>query len=175
MDLLSELGKKYGTDKIGKHNYLPIYYDLFKDRRNEVKKVLEIGPAEGAGLFMFRDFFPNAAIYGAEIDPERVNKLQGLDRIEVYQCDQSNYEDLMSLIEKTGGDIDLVIDDGSHKPTDQIFTCESLMRKLYFGATYIIEDVADENIVRELNKFYPEVKKVGKRYDDRLVIMKIDE
>src|SRR3990172_4410475 len=101
MDELSKLGIKYGTDKIGKHNYLPVYYDLFKDRRNEVKKVLEIGTAEGASLFMWRDFFPNATIYGAEIDPKRVKLMEGQERINVFECDQSFEIELKELLEKT--------------------------------------------------------------------------
>src|SRR3990167_1132624 len=102
MDELSKLGIKYGTDKIGKHNYLPVYYDLFKDRRNEIKKVLEIGVGEGAGLRMFRDFFPDAMIYGAEIDETRVFKE---DRIEVIKCDQTKMVDLVNLVSKTGNDV----------------------------------------------------------------------
>lgn len=175
MDKLSKLGIKYGTDKIGKHNYLPVYYDLFhnQSKRRKVKKVLEIGVAEGAGLFMFRDFFTNATIYGAEIDQKRVDALQGKDRIEVFKCDQTSNEDLISLFRKIRLDIDLIIDDGSHKPQDQVFTCLSILPSLDKGAIYVIEDVADESIVAEISKFYkPEVVKVGKRYDDKLVIIK---
>lgn len=175
MNKLEELGLKYGTDKIGKHNYLPVYYDLFhnQSKRRKVKKVLEIGVAEGAGLFMFRDFFPNATIYGAEIDQARVDALQGKERIEVYKCDQSNPEDLVSLFVKIRLDIDLVIDDGSHKPEHQVYTCLSILPSLDKGAIYVIEDVADESIVKEIEKFYkPEVIRVGKRYDDVLVIIR---
>lgn len=175
MNKLEELGLKYGTDKGTKHNYLKVYYDLFHNngKRKKVKKVLEIGVAEGAGLFMFRDFFTNATIYGAEIDQARVDKLQGKDRIEVYKCDQSKSEDLVSLFVKIRLDIDLIIDDGSHKPEDQVFTCLSILPSLNKGAIYIIEDVADLSIVKEIEKFYkPEVVRVGERYDDVLVIIR---
>jgi hypothetical protein len=173
MDELSKLGIKYGTDKIGKHNYLPVYYDLFKDRRNTVKKVLEIGTAEGAGLFMFREFFLAATIYGAEIDQKRVDLMKGEDRIEVYKCDQTNENDLDSIIEKIGSDIDFVIDDGSHKPEDQVFTCLELMPLLNKEVTYVIEDVAKPEIAEFLrNKYECAVVEVGKRYDDRLIIVR---
>ena len=173
MDELTQLAIKYGTDKWGKHHYTPVYYDLFKDRQNEVQKVLEIGTAEGAGLFMFRDFFPNAIIYGAEIDPRRVELMKGQDRIEVFEVNQASGDDLINLMNEIGGDIDLVIDDGSHKPEDQIFTCLYLMQYVKKGCIYVIEDVADTDIISILaNKFYVEVKEVGERYDDRLVIIK---
>lgn len=172
-DELSQLAKKYGTDKWGKHHYTPVYYDLFKDKRNEVKKVLEIGPAEGAGLFMFRDFFPNAIIYGAEIDEHRVNKLRGLDRIVPFGCDQSKQKDLMMIYQRFGVDFDLIIDDGSHKPSDQATSCWSLYNFLAEGGYYIIEDVANAKVVMErLNPLNPELKRVGDRYDDQLIIIK---
>lgn len=179
MDELSKLGLKYGTDKIGKHHYLPVYYELFKDRRNEVKKVLEIGPAEGAGLFMFRDFFPNALIYGIEIDQKRVDKLQGLVGIQVFKGDQSNRDELLDVLDQIlpgSNDLDLIIDDGSHKPEDQIFTCLTLMPFLKLGnTTYIIEDVADEIVyekIKKTNDYNVEMRRVGDRYDDRLVIVR---
>jgi len=169
MNLLEELGIKYGTDKIGKHNYLPVYFDLFKNRRNEVKKVLEIGVGEGAGLRMFRDFFPNATIYGAEIDEKRIFKEE---RIEVFNFDQSSVKSIYKSIDLLG-ELDLVIDDGSHYPLDQIFTCYGMMPFLKKDAVYIIEDVADTDIISILsNKYYVDVKEVGKRYDDRLLIIK---
>jgi len=169
MNILEELGLKYGTDKIGKHNYLPHYYDMFKDRRNTVKKVLEIGVGEGAGLRMWRDFFPNAMIYGAEIDESRIFKD---DRIEVVKCDQSEKDDLEYLYEQTGTDIDLVVDDGSHKPEDQVFTAWKLMLMLDTIVTYVIEDVADLTIKDQLGNYDTQVIECGKRYDDRLVVVK---
>lgn len=174
-NILDLLAQKYGTDKWGKHHYTPVYYELFKDRRESIQKVLEIGPAEGAGLFMFRDFFPNATIYGAEIDKKRVNKLRGLDRIHVYQCDQSSREDVERLIGQIGSAIDIVIDDGSHEPTDQVFTCIEMMPMLTKEVVYIIEDVAYPDLVGEsLDNagFDVEVKRVGDRYDDCLVIVR---
>jgi hypothetical protein len=97
MDQLTKLAVKYKTDKWGKHHYTPVYYDLFKDRRETVKNVIEIGVAEGAGLFMWREFFPNATIYGAEFDKQRVDFLMGeeRDRITVFKCDQSKEKTLL--------------------------------------------------------------------------------
>lgn len=173
MDELTRLAIKYGTDKWGKHHYTPVYYDLFKDRRNEVKKVLEIGPAEGAGLFMFRDFFPNATIYGFEIDSVRFEKLQGLERIEVFIADQSKSGDMKALMEVIG-DVDIVIDDGSHKTSDQLF---SLMNIWPRTNTYIIEDVHEPEALEEyINNYFEYTKQVrvvkcSSRYDDNLIII----
>lgn len=170
MDTLSKLGLKYGTDKIGKHNYLPLYYAMFNNKKNKIKKVLEIGVGEGLGLRMFRDFFPNAMIYGAEIED---NRIFIEDRIKTIKCDQTEVKDLRRLLKIIGTDIDIVIDDGSHIPDDQVFTCVNMMPFLNKKTIYIIEDVSDPNILDQLN-FYYESKmiKLGDRYDDRLIIVR---
>jgi hypothetical protein len=168
MNDLEKLGLKYGTDKIGKHNYLPVYHNLFKDRRDTVKKVLEIGAGEGLGLRMFRDYFPNAMIYGGEIEDSR---LFDDDRIMVIKCDQSKPLDLSVLLEVTGTDIDLFIDDGSHRPQDQLSTVLTVFPKLNTGSIYVIEDVAEKSILESLpREWNVDLVTCGKRYDDRLII-----
>lgn len=172
MDTLTKLAIKYKTDKWGKHNYTPHYYKMFQNRgkRKRIKKVLEIGVGEGAGLRMFRDFFPNARIYGAEIEANRLFKE---DRIEVIPCDQTNKDDLVMLFDIIGLDIDLVVDDGSHKPKDQVFTCLSTLPRLKKDCVYVIEDVADMSILEPISKHYTtNTIECGKRYDDRLIVIK---
>jgi|SRR3990167_2610741 len=169
MDELSRLGKKYGTDKTGKHHYLPVYYNLFKDRRSEIKKVLEIGVGEGASLRMWREFFSSAMIYGGEIQHDRIFKEE---RIEVLSCDQSFEVDLADLIAYTGSDIDLFVDDGSHLSQDQLFTCLTVMPWLDKKVIYVIEDVADASLAGHIREYDVETVDCGKRYDDRLLIIR---
>jgi hypothetical protein len=173
MNDLDNLAIKYGTDRLGKHNYTPIYYKMFKDQRDAFKKILEIGVSEGAGLRMWQDFFPNAKIYGAEIKDEYIFK-EG--RMEVIKCDASSLSDLESVLDKTGTDLDLVIDDASHRTKDQIFTCETIVPKLQGNFIYVIEDVAWDWIFDELVKKLPDfdltMVRAGKRFDDRLIIIR---
>lgn len=163
---LDELAIKYGTDKAPqiRHTYTPFYYDLLKERRLNIKKVLEIGAGEGASLRMWRDFFPNAQIYSADNVDSRIFKE---DRIEVFKCDQSSEQDLRDLIAKTGSDIDLVVDDGSHIPEHQVFTCLTLMPLLQKKVIYVIEDVTEPEIIKEqLSKYdlqIPELQLVTAR------------
>ena len=169
MNDIKRLGLKYGTDKVTKHNYDEVYHKLFKDKRETVKKVVEIGAGEGLGLRMFRDYFPKAIIYGAEIDKKRIFKE---DRIEVIECDQSNVDDLTRLLDKTGFDIDIMIDDGSHKPKDQVITALTVMPLIKKEAIYVIEDVADPTIIKYFEDYACEVVVLSKRYDDRLIIIR---
>lgn len=177
---LCELAYKYGSDKcpqLKKHTYTEYYFDLLEGKRDQVKKVLEIGVGgRGASLYMWQDFFPKAKIFGADID---VSRLINQNRIESIYCDQSNKKDLKRLISKTGPDIDLVVDDGSHVPDHQVISCLTLMPLLKKGATYIIEDVADLSIVDKLKPLYdvevPQIRQPRKRYDNHLVVVKHKE
>lgn len=172
---LCKIALHYRCDKCpkrGKHTYTPYYYSLLKSRRNRIKKVLEIGVGKGASLKMWRDFFPNAHIYGADYRQEWL--IKG-DRIDSILCDQRRKEHLVSLIQKTGSDIDLIIDDGSHRPRDQVFTCLTLMPLVKKGVIYVIEDVADPNIVERLKGYKvvtPLLEQPKPHFDNRLVVIK---
>lgn len=173
-DLLTKIAIKHGTDRHpkSKHSYTPFYYKLFKKNRKKIKKILEIGVGEGSGLLMWQDFFPNAKIFGAENDPKRIFKE---NRIDVFYCDQSSAENLKALIGITGSNIDFVVDDGSHKPEDQILTCLTLMPLLNKNVIYVIEDVADLSIVKSLTEYnleIPALERKRPRYDDYLIIVR---
>lgn len=173
---LCKLAFKYRSDKcerLGRHTYTEYYYDLLKARRKTIKKVLEIGIGKGASLKMWRDFFPNAKIYGVDYRPDFLIKE---DRIESILCDQRRREHLVSLIEKTGSDIDLVVEDASHRSRDQVFTCLTLMPLLKKEAIYIIEDVSQPNIVERIGQYQydVEIPKIPyrNRFDNRLVVVR---
>lgn len=192
---LCEIAYKYGTDKCPqiKHVYTPFYYELLNDKRESIKKVLEIGIGNsedmkhigakydpnlnrqyvrGASLYMWREFFPNAQIYGADILPETIFTE---DRISTYLCDETKKEDIASLIEKTGSDIDLFIDDGSHLEKDQIFLCANMMPILKSDVIYIIEDVEfPERICAALPEFSCEIPRLNRRRwkKGRLVVVR---
>jgi hypothetical protein len=168
MTELCELAIKYGADKAPQimHSYTPIYYELFKNKR-AIKKVLEIGIGFpelmsfvpnytiGASLYMWRDFFPEATIYSADI---RKDILINEDRIKSFYVDQSDEGSLNHLVEEMGKDFDLIIDDGSHVATHQILTAKILNRCLTKDGIYIIEDVIDVNcVIPFLSDFKTEV------------------
>lgn len=184
---LCGLAFKYGSDKCPqiKHHYTPFYYDFLFDIKEQIEKVLEIGVGgqsamvwtnfkytTGASLYMWRDFFPNAQIYGADIDETAIFET---DRIKTFLCDQSKREDLLHLISIIGTDIDLVIDDGSHKPEDQILSCITLMPVLKKDVIYVIEDVGQSFIADKfMDKYKCEFPRLVHRSnkDDRLLIVR---
>ena len=190
MTLLCDIAFKYGTGKcpqIKLHN-TEWYFKEFNNRRNSVKKVFEMGvgggPGDllycpnytvGASMYMWRDFFPNAQIYGIDILPELAFK-DG--RIETFQCDQGDKKKLLEIINNIGRDIDLVVDDASHLIKHQVSCCLAIMPLLKKGAIYVIEDVRGGKrnyILDRLKEYNPELIEPlsGVRYnDDRLFVMR---
>lgn len=180
MTKLCDIAFRYGTDKCPqiKHHFTEYYYRLFKDRRREVRKVIEIGVGygidglSGASLYMWRDFFSNAQIYGADILEEHIFKT---DRIETFLCDQTKKEDLLYLLQKTGTDIDLFIDDGLHTTESQLFTFQTVMPLLDKNVTYVIEDAGYIRRLEPLKETYDfqAMRSKRRRYnDDRMIVLR---
>jgi hypothetical protein len=150
MTELCELAIKHGTDKWPFHKYTPHYHELFKDWRNDVRKVLEIGIGDdsmkntipnyvsGASLRMWHEYFPNADIYGLD---NNSNTLITGERIWSFLCDQGDPMQLDGVQVTIGKDFDLIVDDGCHIPEVQILTAKMLVPLLSPDGFYVIEDV----------------------------------
>lgn len=182
---LCKIAFKYGTDKcpqIG-HNYTPFYYKLFKDKKKKIKKVLEIGIGSrkaiqwvpdqyqtGASLLMWQDFFPNAHIYGVDIDPSTIFQTE---RITTFLFDTRESSNLLKLIGDIGSNIDLVIDDGSHNERNQIRAVRTLLPLLKKDCIYIIEDVRNLFAIRdELSREFDCQVFEFPRFGDKLLVVK---
>lgn len=161
---LCEMGFKYGADKVPcvGHCYTPFYYEYLKEYRYKFRKILEVGVGDnrmigaikgsiiGASIHMWRDFFPNAMIYGADKAKECIFEE---DRIKTFYCNENSKESIENLVKQTGTDIDLVIDDALHHTSNQIFLFENLMPLLDKKVIYIIEDCLHTRAIR---KTFPE-------------------
>ena len=72
-----------------------------------------IDGAPGGSVRAFRDFCPNAKIFGADIDKKILFEEP---RIKTYYVDQTSSSSLRELGKKIGKGFDLIIDDGLHAP-----------------------------------------------------------
>lgn len=196
MTILCDIAFKYGTDKCPqlKHHYTPYYYELFKDRRETVKKVVEVGIGwypgikyfstvydprlnrtycRGASLLMWRDFFPNAQIHGVDVSPETMFEAE---RITTHVCDTRNAPEIEALLTEIGPDVDLFIDDGSHLYNHQAFLAKTAMPLLNGEVVYIIEDVRNkftDRVAARLADYdcvVPDIRR--RRSDDSLIMVK---
>ena len=160
MTPLCLLAEKHGTNKhdVG---YTPIYYDLLKDR--PIQRVLELGiggpglshgaSRKGASLYMWRDFFPGAYIYGLD---NNLGLLFEAPFIQTGLADVTDPTSLTLAADATGGRFDLIVDDAVHKPDVQLAAARSLLPYLTPTGVYVIEDVIDgmDNIIRALPRGY---------------------
>lgn len=142
--ILSEMASSYQTDKHYEHNYFNlIYNDLFKDNYLDVKTFIEIGVHKGESLQLWRDYFKNAIVIGTDLDLNLANTFLGnnnLQRIVLHQLDQSNTDSLTGF-SSVYTDVDVILDDGTHKMKDQQLTFAKLFKMLRSGGIYIIEDL----------------------------------
>lgn len=151
MTSLDEINKKYNTDKGGKHCYLEKYYQpKFAPIRTQTKKILEIGVYEGASIRLWRDFFESAEIFALEILHKRAGMFASDPR--VHLTIGSSTEEVS--YKKIPRDIDIIIDDGSHRPEDQYATFLNAYQHLKQGGIYVIEDVRDISTLQQLMKNY---------------------
>ena len=113
----------------------------------------------GASLYGWEEFFPNAKVYGADIDS---NILFETDRIKTYYCDQTNPKVISDMwqIKELSGLFDIIIEDGLHEYNANVFFFENSIHKLNANVYFIIEDIN----LHTLNLFKPKIKEWKTKY-----------
>jgi hypothetical protein len=147
---------KYGSDKSRTNNYTPLYSALFNQRRDQQLRVFELGlgsnnldvssnmgvfGAPGASLRGWRQIFPHAFVYGADVDPRILFEE---DRIKTFYCnqlDRSSVRELWTHPDLRDG-MDIVIEDGLHTFEANVSFLEESIDHLRPGGIYITEDIA---------------------------------
>ncbi|MCK5706980.1 MAG: class I SAM-dependent methyltransferase [Candidatus Aureabacteria bacterium] len=127
------------TDKeISKHGFIEIYEHIFSPLKDSTTRFCEIGIGRGGSLIMWSNFFKNADIFG--IDIFKMTHLN-TKRIKTYITDQSKKDQLKKFIEDSGGNFDIILDDGGHAMDQQQISFGYLFKHIKPGGYYIIEDV----------------------------------
>lgn len=174
----SKLCEKYGTDKgyIDFKKEIPnqgqplpyslFYHNLFGHCRESIGSIFECGIGSnnedilsnmsstglpGASLRLWREYFPNAQVYGADID-KRI--LFEEERIKTFYVDQTNPESIKLMWDEIKkANFDVIIDDGLHTSEAAITLFENSFKKLKPNGIYIIEDVKIEESSQILKYF----------------------
>lgn len=135
---LDEVAKKYYTDKnIDGHHYTKIYEKYFDKIKNKNNTILEIGVYNGESVKLWREYFSSSKIYAIDINKDC--KQYEDDRIKIFIGNQSDINFLETVIQQIG-ELDIVIDDGSHLIADYVTSFNYLFPKLKNNGLYIIED-----------------------------------
>ena len=173
---LEDLIDNERTDKNTRHSYLPVYQELFDSKRISTKNILEIGigPFEhcnGASIKLWHDFFPNAQIYGVDINPYEIiwDKVKNNDRIILYTSTDGYKESWFEgTFLKSNIRFDIAIDDGPHTLDSMIQFIELYSKVMKEDGIMVIEDVQDIIWVDVLKEYVPEhMKKYIEVYDLR--------
>jgi hypothetical protein len=201
---LNSLCDKYGSDK-GEvateghpypwvsHTYADFYDGRFGHCRDHIKTVFECGIGTnnvaaasnmgqsgkpGASLRVWRDYFPNAHIHGADVDR---STLFSDTRISTYHVDQTSPEAIALLWTQVPVvEFDLMIDDGLHTFEAGVCLFENSFQKLRKNGIYVIEDVIHEATIKFLEYFKQRdlrvefvhlTRKDSAHYDNSLIVI----
>jgi hypothetical protein len=140
---------KHGSDKgyPWRHNFSTVYSVLFKDWGDQPLRIFELGlggdrdqPHVGASLRGWRELFPNALVYGADIVSAILFQE---DRIKTFYCDQldqASIRELWSQPDLQGG-MDIIMEDAVHTFEANVSFMEGSLEQLRPGGIYVIEDI----------------------------------
>jgi hypothetical protein len=156
-DELQALFNKYGSDKSTAHDYHHIYGHILQ-KKHSITAILEIGLGTnntdvisnmgtegkpGASLRAFRDFMPNAKIYGADVDKRILFSESRIQTFFVDQTDPKSFESLGAILLDR---FDLIIDDGLHSPSANLASLNFSLDRIKPGGWIIIEDIAHNSV-----------------------------
>ena len=122
--------------------------------------VMEIGVYSGGSLEMWRDYFgSDCTVYG--VDLQQACKAYENAHTKIFIGDQADRDFWRSLDLPA---LDVLIDDGGHRPEQQIATLEEMLPRLRPGGVYLCEDIHGPNhgfgaylqgLLRDLNAINP--------------------
>jgi len=180
------------------HNYTIFYYSIFKGLQDKNLRVFELGlgtnnlnlPSNmgangrpGASLYGWAEFFPNAKVFGCDIDKDI---LFNTERINTVYCDQTKPEIIKTMWNspELQDNFDIIIDDGLHEFDANVCFFENSIHKLNPNGYYIIEDILNKeehlflNKIKEWETKHTDCKFTlvrlphSNKYDNTLVVVK---
>jgi len=139
------------TDKVTTHSYHIMYGIFLNSIRSNRIKFLEIGLGcnmdygPGASSQLWKTYLhKDSEIWMADVDETCVQKysvhLKKLN-IKTLIGSQDNIETLNTWIRESGGNFDVIVDDGGHKNTEIKNSFDHLWPTLKKGGFYFIEDM----------------------------------
>ena len=139
----------YNTDKGSIFNkslgsgFTKFYENHLNKYKNDEINILEIGSYSGASAAAFAKYFPNSKIYCLDINLRSF--IYKSERIFPHGIDSGNKKMLFNFLNKINffdkiKFFDIIIDDGSHMLSDQLFSLDYFYRYVKKKGFYIIED-----------------------------------
>lgn len=168
---LDEIGVKHGTDKASiRHGYLDLYELLFSKWKGKRVHLLEVGFQFGNSLRTWAEYFPYGDITGIDLVDNGVKE-------EGFKLVVGNaYMGYMKG--ELNPPYDIIIEDGSHVPSDQAYFVSYYLPMLRDGGIAVVEDVLSREVIPTLEAALPkgfqcttvEMAKGASLVDSRLFI-----
>ena len=159
---LDKLFSYYGTDKSEyskdkkdkTHGFSKYYEKHLSFLKKKKIRILEIGSFSGASAAAFSKYFSNCEIYCLDINISNFRYYS--KKINVFGLNSSNTKMVSKFLKKinlkeTFKYFDIIIDDGSHKNSDQLNTLNHFYQYLVDGGFYVIEDYKFSDYFKHLN------------------------
>lgn len=120
-------------------HYFEIYERHFARFVGQEVHVVEVGIYSGGSLPMWRQYFGDRCrIYGVDIEP--ACRAYERDGVQVFIGDQADPA-FWAEFRRQVPAVDILIDDGGHKPHQQIATLEAMLPHIRSGGVYVCEDI----------------------------------
>jgi hypothetical protein len=101
----------------------------------------------GASLYGWAEYFPNASVFGADID---TGCMFQTDRIKTFYCDQTVPHIVRHMWERPElfKPFDIIIEDGLHTYEANVCFFENSVHRLGSNGIYVFEDIKNSDIDR---------------------------
>ena len=146
-----EIAKRIGTDKAGPlHSYYNAYDKYLTPLRSMPIKMLEIGLGcnmdygAGKSVRVWRELFNHHRfqLWEAEFNEECARKHHNASEYSLLLGDQGDLATLHRWVEESGGDFDVIIEDGGHSNKQMLNSFTVLFADaLKPGGIYFMEDI----------------------------------
>jgi hypothetical protein len=183
IDLCNKYGAidtSFGTDKNTVHSYGTTYDRILTPFKDTAQNVLEIGFDSGASLQVYSEYFTNANIYGIDIRDNCKPEYKLNPKVQMVFGDAKD----ASIVNHYKTNFDVIIEDASHLPRDQIQHFIDFSDKVADGGIYIIEDVDGHHLsflrdtlqtISDMKGFTMEVidlRNIKGRFDDIIFVFR---
>lgn len=168
------LGTKYPTDKSPystentetsngsghRHPYTAVYDLLFSQLRYKKIKLAEIGILNNMSMLCWREYFPNAELYGFEFNTTLLSNAKSANlKNTIYDFIDIKDENSLSATLPKYGKYDIIIEDSTHIFEDQVRLIKLAHNYLNSGGILVIEDIFRIENEERYNEMISDVKK----------------
>ncbi len=154
---LCKLAVTYPTDKcpyhtsssLHRHAYTSVYNLIFSHIRYDELVIGEVGILDNNSMLCWRDYFPNATLFGYEYHQNKLDKALNdkVDKAFYIHVDITSEQSLKDVFSEANF-FDIIIEDSTHVFEDQIRFLNIAYKCVKPGGTIVIEDIfikEDEN------------------------------